>query len=264
MKFEVAPEGQLQHARTSAERLNLVDLATSPGWDHESTHFHPLSCNASNAMLDGFVIADGSRDTVKWRSSSDAQLKAACINAIPGDHYKEFVQAGYEIKVVNNIADYDRQMKTSYANVAPPGYPAGWTWKNVDMFFDSNYNKIVICKNFIPFGSSTPVPTEAVVDVPRRFRHEFGHALDELRGFPMQQSKKLQELYAAAVFALKSSPVTAKALNYYLQAGGAGLRETIAALYSVEHGGGTDQLHVENSLQSVFGPMLKYMKEHKF
>ena len=110
--------------------------------------------------------------------------------------------------------------------------------------------------------------------MPGRTRHEFAHALDHLRGKTLENDPELSKIYEKERLNLASSPVTSKNLGYYLQPNEIdskgkvterpGLRETIAELYAIRHGGGTDLPWRDKSLHDAFPNVLKYLTKKGF
>lgn len=109
--------------------------------------------------------------------------------------------------------------------------------------------------------------------MPGRVRHEFAHALDHSRDKALEHDPALAKIYEERRH-LASSPVTSKNLNYYLQPNEVdssgkiearpGLRETIAELYAIRHGGGTDDPWRDKSLKAAFPGVLKYLEGKGF
>lgn len=258
----------------------FVDLATAmPSYDRT----HNFGTNAeADGMLNGFslsdsVIAQAIRETPKPQrlkitaGTVSADFKAVIENAISSvpDHHRELVaKGGIDVFVIKDIAEYEHLTGKKFAGDAPEGYQTGWTWANVDCLFDATVDHIVLFESYTPYGKAAPVRSFDGLNMAGRFRHEFAHALDQAKGFALQNDPHVQKLYDDALKTLDHSPVTKAALRYYLPHTGTdknvGLRETIAGLYSIMHGGGTDLPHVESSLKSVFSHVHDWMKKEGY
>lgn len=197
------------------------------------------------------------------------------LETIPPGQRTALADGGYKIEAVRDAAAYDREHGTSWATEQPQGYPAGSTGENLGAFFDADRKTIVLCEYFTPPNWDHQVATANVLDMAARLRHETGHAYDQLRKFQYENDPNIQKMYYAARNRLSQSPVTTEALKYYLQddvideATGKiverpGLRETIAELFAIEHGGGADARHRDKSVQEVFKDILHYMRKHGY
>jgi hypothetical protein len=159
--------------------LNLLEFATQTSHHQHGTLKTDTNAEVVN-MINGFTLTD----------LQDAKVKEACIDAVPPGQYTEFRQAKNRIQVVDDVADYDKETGTHHATLKPQGYKHGWTWQNVDVFYDPDAKPpaIGVCRHFILQNSGVRVQSDTQVEIPKRFRHEFGHALDAIRGYPMQNS----------------------------------------------------------------------------
>jgi hypothetical protein len=249
-------------------RLNFLELA-KPLTNLQKGSLSGNSAEAQ-AMLDGFLIADASDANHERRQSKvpasvldispnvtpvHADSVRDCTVSVPYQQLAQFGKAGWRIVAVKDAAEYD----PSAAKQHPQGYPPGMTWENVDVITDLNKRRIVLCEYYKDFKTQKVVPSTSVIE---RFRHEFGHALDALRPQHLASDPVLQRMYKADVQAL--SATDRKDLWYYTQAGFAGPRETVAALYAIEHGGGTDNALIEKKLKSAFADVLRYMQQKGF
>lgn len=275
----------LENQNLTESKVSLTDMAVNDLVDlrreaPSTERRHSFGSNReADAMLQGFSLSDSlvaqlpPESTLKLAPSVKVEFGAistefrkvidACVHSAPSKHLEDLAAKDYRVFAVRDVSDYEQKIGRKIANEHPEGYPPGWTWANVDCFFDPKRKRIVLFQNFVPHGQTASVRSFEAQNTPGRFRHEFGHALDEARGFALQTDPEMAKLYEQALKTLDKSPVTSKALAYYLPQADTdksiGLRETIAGLYSIAHGGATDQPHVERALKSVFSDMLNYM-----
>lgn len=262
---------------STAAPKSLVDLATAAPTYERS---HTFGTNSEvDAMLDSFslsdsVVAQAAPEKAAFKLPKEFVVTGAvsdgfkaimdrAVNSVPKAQIEVLANKKYKIWIMKDASEYEAKINAPFANKRPEGYPAGWNWSQVDCLFDPINHRVVVFENVERGGRM--VPSKDVVNIPGRFRHEFGHALDDGRGLLLQNDKKMQNMYEVALKSLEQSPVTKSALGYYLPQPdtdkSVGLRETIAGLYSIMHGGGTDSKHVEGSLKTVFRDMLDYMKK---
>lgn len=113
-------------------------------------------------------------------------------------------------------------------------------------------------------------------------RHEIGHAYDFLNRGLLRDNPEVKRIYEEEKKALtghlrpknsryrqhvpqydsqmvETSP--AKSLRYYLEPG-SGLGETIAELYAIRHGGGSDTKNNDRLLAQSFNKLMDYLKRH--
>lgn len=207
-----------------------------------------------------------------WKSFRDESKK--WMSTIPSDDMAEFKKKDYKFAFVADIAKYDAQVGTTYGAEQVQGYPNGWNGGTTGAFFDANHKTVVIMQTFSLPGVPRPMETMRFLDMPGRVRHEFAHALEHLRGRPLENDPELSKIYEKEKLNLASSPVTSKNLSYYLQPNDfdnhgkvidrPGLRETIAELYAIRHGGGTDAKWRDKSLQDAFSGVLNYLNKKGF
>lgn len=143
------------------------------------------------------------------------ETTTACLTAVPEAQLNLAMDRDVKFMFMHDVHEYDTLQGTHYATTHPDGYPPHWTGENVDCFFDEPNNTFVVFEQFRHNGA--PVNTWQHLNMPGRFRHEFGHALDASGNYSVQNDANVQRLYQAGVASLAHSPITSHALAYYLQ-----------------------------------------------
>ncbi|HEY9715472.1 MAG TPA: hypothetical protein V6C72_18505 [Chroococcales cyanobacterium] len=232
--------------------------------EHHERHQHQGGkSNHENPLLYRHEVSDQfTRQAIKW------------LDSIPNNHRHALSQAHYKVEIVKDVATYDKEHHTHYATEKPEGWPAGSSGKNLDCFFDSKNNTVVVLEHYTPIGTNIEVKTADFNDMGARMRHEIGHAYDQALKFHMEHDPVLQIMYEDDLRKLNNSPITRQALQYYLQpnerdghghiTSRPGLRETIAEIYAQEHGGGADLTFKDKSLRALFSDLFEYMHKHGY
>lgn len=224
-------------------------------------HNHPLEHHRRHHKHSDFIR----EFEVSKKFSQNAH---AWIHSVPAEHRRVLHNNGYHYVLAKDIKMYDHKYHTHYATARPEGYPVGLTGEATGAFYDDLHKNIVLCEHF-KIGAAPETDTSSHLPMAGRARHESAHAIDEARGFKLQNSPEMIRAYDATLKTLASSPVTRHCLGYYLQPNEVnargqviarpGLREAIAELYAIKHGGGTDFPWNDKSLKAAFGGMLNIM-----
>lgn len=196
-----------------------------------------------------------------------AEQVAHAANQTPANHLLALSRAGYHIVVAKDLATYDQLFHTKLSGVHPPGYPAGWTWNNVDVIFDDKNNRVLAFENFLdPRNYNAPASLKDNVYMPGRLMHELGHAHDDLFNKKIQNDPKALEIYTHCVRNLQLDPVDKSKMGYFTQTGPdhPGLREAIAESYSIIHSTGAEGLEDNIRFKKYFGQFIDYLRKAKY
>lgn len=202
-----------------------------------------------------------------YASAQFVDQVAQAVNQTPQNHLKALNRAGYHVVVARDIDTYDKIFGTKLSGVHPPGYPAGWTWNNVDVIFDDKNNRVLAFENFLnPRNYNKPDTLTNNVYLPGRLMHELGHAHDDLFCKKIQNDPKALEIYTHCLKELKLKDEEFKALNYFTQTGPdhPGLREAIAESYSIIHSTGSESPDDNKLFKTRFSQFIEYLKNAKY
>lgn len=184
------------------------------------------------------------------------------LKSVPSRVKAAVSKNGVEVRIGNTLTDAIPRLKGQ----TPRGYPPGTTWDFVEGMYTKQEKKIALAE----FSESVGSAKLKSMTLERRlgtFRHEYGHAIDDIANAQGIGSKS--EGFRAAYIkdVAKITAEDRKLVSYLLQKGNAGPEEAYAEIFANLHGGGTfrnqqriDALQrsfpstfkaVENSLQSI-------------
>ncbi len=149
--------------------------------------------------------------------------------ALPNKLKNEFEKKGVKIQTGKFLTDIEPALK----GVSPEGLPKGVTWDSGQGVYNPNIKTVSIAQKKINPLTGGIIHTKTIG---RTFRHEVGHAVDDVMGRP---SLKKEFIDAYIQDTIKISIHDQSRIGYYLQGGSTGYKETFAELYAAINGGGS-------------------------
>ncbi len=176
---------------------------------------------------------------------------ASAHDGLPAEMTQTLIRRGWRIEVVPAIVTALPEL----ADSAPRGWPAGWTWKNVDAVHLPGERRLVFAEWRVDLAGNW-VRCHRVVGV---VRHELAHAWDVAwsgkSGF--SDSSEFRLAYQLDVDRLSRSQ--RRRLAYFVQPTAAGRQETLAELLAISLGGGSTP-NLESDLKVAFSSSWKLVR----
>lgn len=195
--------------------------------------------------------------SVQWErltpvSESFVQEVNSASRSIPDEIWRIVKQAGWRVRLADSVVGGVPSLR----DVAPRGWPNGWTWDNTDAVHLPYVKQLVIAETRRnQFGQV--VRCNRIGGV---LRHELGHAFDVVGDQRTPTRSAAPEFLAAYLADLnRMNREQKRVLQYYLQREDAGPQETFAEAFGLVLGGGSDVLH-RAAFEESFSSVIKYVR----